>query len=1303
MKNLLNGNIVVRKAYWELISVSGNYINHFFDNSGNDNCIFSHKKLKSIAYNIVNIPAVEYKIDFIGWEPTIHPALPLLYEYLINSGRNIYLSVNISFNLSNNYYCQILNLLNSNNIQINFNIIPDFIDIKNILTMIALTNEGKYNLEVRIANIEGVNKNYKIVVNTIEKLKKELNYDFRCITINDKNEYGQLIHCGFIKNITDTVNNTNSMLVSYAPIYINSNGEYEESINEIIIDDAEDDIISNGNNHFSNYYEIYKENISKIAWYQSPLANPSQNEPGIRNYILSNLDIDKSYINSYDIKYAPVSLINEKIISPDMAADIYNWLDNKSDKDIFIRSLRKSFECNTRVVKDFSMRDKYIQDYCNSAENLTETNMHISAQNEAIDYIDTESKNTLYLLDDKNNLAINELEKAIKENNVHKIEIEFVDGYRNIFKTLDHYIFDYKPNFRIKLYDAKDVIVLCEYFKNINNGYSISLYEYGNDVYIQATSDNLWYELETVNCATNILSVIIWADNYNDLITVLDFLVMCNKPNVEIIIFTNLNGTRINKLSNYCSNNIFANFELISSCNIHEKFKLWNQASSKATGKYLYYCDCSNPEEFFILPELYNVCINSDSDIICIIENEINFEVNVWYDYIVNSRDFNFDTFGKAFKKSFLGKKGLAFVNNSFIKESRFCLMALYHAKKIDVVGLNIKIKRKLQHLSYDIVNELISDMEWLYKFRQFHLQNLDTEIWDNFLLSLSQYWFPALNDSMRNDMVNGYELVEAIDIKRINNDFLWLIIINLAQQYHFYSNYNYKIYNENILGEVAKKNIDDHNIEHVESTVKKQIINPDLSVIMVVSGVSNYISSTLKDILSQNYNNFELILIDNTNDIETQTILTTWATSYDNIRLFKMIKREKISRCLNFAIENAKGDYIIFLDSSGKCKNSYFATAINLIRYNRSDLVIFSTEITNESDARIALYEISNATSCIKDILCFLFNDEIDSSIYGKVFSKELIDRFNKFHNPEYEYEKLFLMNAIHKSTNIRLEKFLAYSYQPKMNELANYDDISMLCDSSIQIYKKIQEICDKYDSRFITKLNKDATYFIKTHLQNILLPAMKYIHGVPKAEDIFKAKTRQLTTIPNVIKAIVEILAQISPLDEGDNDEDKFSNELISKLLRHRVVIVSKQEMQKNIDNNTTLQLFEFVQDYLLVRIQSNTNCNLTEVRLVSLMDRNDAIDVIGIVNNCEIIPGIFDKNENITLSTDKDIKFIIEFNSEFLSQINYFICRKSFLKKVVNDDLLSDGEILDVSNLVFKSAKLVGFIENSISYYS
>ena len=90
---------------------------------------------------------------------------------------------------------------------------------------------------------------------------------------------------------------------------------------------------------------------------------------------------------------------------------------------------------------------------------------------------------------------------------------------------------------------------------------------------------------------------------------------------------------------------------------------------------------------------------------------------------------------------------------------------------------------------------------------------------------------------------------------------------------------------------------------------------SPLISVIVPVYKVEKYLPACLDSLLAQTYQNFELLLVDDGSPDKCWEILQQYAAQDARVCIFRK-ENGGVSSARNFGLEQARGEYICFVDS---------------------------------------------------------------------------------------------------------------------------------------------------------------------------------------------------------------------------------------------------------------------------------------------------------------------------------------------------------------------------------------------------
>lgn len=114
--------------------------------------------------------------------------------------------------------------------------------------------------------------------------------------------------------------------------------------------------------------------------------------------------------------------------------------------------------------------------------------------------------------------------------------------------------------------------------------------------------------------------------------------------------------------------------------------------------------------------------------------------------------------------------------------------------------------------------------------------------------------------------------------------------------------------------------------------------LSPLVSIIVPVYNTEMYLPSCLHSIVSQTFNNWECLLIDDGSTDNSSEICDKFAKKDARIRVFHK-NNGGVSAARNFGINNATGKYIIFIDSDDHWTNGTCLQSL-LYQINEADLI---------------------------------------------------------------------------------------------------------------------------------------------------------------------------------------------------------------------------------------------------------------------------------------------------------------------------------------------------------------------------
>jgi len=270
-----------------------------------------------------------------------------------------------------------------------------------------------------------------------------------------------------------------------------------------------------------------------------------------------------------------------------------------------------------------------------------------------------------------------------------------------------------------------------------------------------------------------------------------------------------------------------------------------------------------------------------------------------------------------------------------------------------------------------------------------------------------------------------------------------------------------------------------------------------EISIVVPIYNSEKYLKKCINSVLKQDYNSYELILIDDGSSDKSGAICDEYVKKDFRI---KVIHKENkgVSDSRNVGIKNAIGKYILFLDSDDWLEVNSLRNIDKVIREKELDILIFGyREIYEKSNTlNIKPYHHINETDFEKLILDT--SDNVKGFLFNKLIKKSCIEYY--FDESIYVKEDLyFLLQNRANFKKIHIIQDIIYNYQIRNTSVSHSNKKNIKYVSELKVDKYIFEnIQSKYSYEykvlFIEEylglnfyLNKNDKKYLKNEYKNI------------------------------------------------------------------------------------------------------------------------------------------------------------------------------------------------------------------------
>ena len=313
-------------------------------------------------------------------------------------------------------------------------------------------------------------------------------------------------------------------------------------------------------------------------------------------------------------------------------------------------------------------------------------------------------------------------------------------------------------------------------------------------------------------------------------------------------------------------------------------------------------------------------------------------------------------------------------------------------------------------------------------------------------------------------------------------------------------------------------------------------------SVIIPVYNVEKYIDRCLKSIISQNYDDLEIIVIDNGSTDSSGSICDTYASEYSNISVYH-IEIHGVGSARNFGLSKARGEFIYFVDSDDYLVGNLFADFADKL-VSDLDLVVFSyynsfeEDLTEKSRTEKSLpfkgsYDKDGFIKIFKE----LFLSDMLYTVWNKIYRREfLLENNLSFEQYELGEDVRFNLDVYRKVNKIYLSQDSYYVYVIGRNGSAMSGYNPKRLQYQLQELKLVDNLLEDWH---LDNSNLDNTVKARILMSNI--------YNI----------TKQKLPVNKKVKLVKEICKKQDIADFIKNDSSVL-NPLIKLLLKCRMYVV-------------------------------------------------------------------------------------------------------------------------------------------------
>ena len=297
----------------------------------------------------------------------------------------------------------------------------------------------------------------------------------------------------------------------------------------------------------------------------------------------------------------------------------------------------------------------------------------------------------------------------------------------------------------------------------------------------------------------------------------------------------------------------------------------------------------------------------------------------------------------------------------------------------------------------------------------------------------------------------------------------------------------------------------------------------PQLSIIVPVYNVKEYLPTCLDSILAQPFSDYEILLIDDGSKDGSGEICDNYASKDTRIKVIHK-SNGGLSSARNAGLDQCMGNYISFIDSDDYLVGDYYSDAIKLLNQDISIDIVWLQYAKCYDNGEIVKkcntgYHILQKDKLLLD--CFVTKEAFAGiKIYKKEVLKNIRYPIGRILEDLYIVPDLY--EKINKCAFIPIDGY--YAYRQRAGSICNIKHTPHMIDDIALAYARIIALCKKYDKELYIRTL--ATYSSGYLNALVLFPKIDHRHLetiYSKFDYEYHDVLRSSVSIPQKIKLIM------------------------------------------------------------------------------------------------------------------------------------------------------------------------------------
>lgn len=242
---------------------------------------------------------------------------------------------------------------------------------------------------------------------------------------------------------------------------------------------------------------------------------------------------------------------------------------------------------------------------------------------------------------------------------------------------------------------------------------------------------------------------------------------------------------------------------------------------------------------------------------------------------------------------------------------------------------------------------------------------------------------------------------------------------------------------------------------------------NPRISIVMPMYGVERYIEKAIQSVLNQDFQDWELLIVNDGSKDKSREI--AYRVAYGDNRI-KILDKENggLSDARNYGLDRATGEFVHFYDSDDWIEPDFYSKLFNEIE--DFDLVVCGYKVDNEKTVTERIGYVGELSHVVDSSLENLVGNYLNFA-WNKLFKRSfLVENALYYEKGLYRIEDSeFMMRFLSFSPKVKMIKYSGYHYMVRNSATLSkffdeniFNHLSRCISIRAHIYK---HLCDNVE----------------------------------------------------------------------------------------------------------------------------------------------------------------------------------------------------------------------------------------------